>query len=137
MGSSGAKGVEDEPLRGLDRRISLLLQTLGSTPPAKADWAKLLCGRKTGYGGEVVGKAQRLTLAQILPGLPPEDLGASVDAHGLARGRIQEALGNPDSILKNQVDCPSTTARSAIIANKAEGVKTATELWKRGILCKS
>ena len=70
----GASAVEEEALRLLASKVDHFIETLLLEPAEQKDWRRLLRSKKVGYGGEVVSKAQRLTLAQILPGLHLRDL---------------------------------------------------------------
>ena len=129
----GASAVEMEALRLLERKIEHFLESMKAEPPKDADWQRLLRSKKVGYGGEVVGKAQKITLEQVLPGLPPEGLGASVSAHGLATGKVRELLADPSLVIKAVEEWPETTPRASIMADPEEAIKIAVELVRRKI----
>ena len=118
----GATAVELEALRFLRRKIELFLSAMEKEGCPSGDWRKLLEGKKLGYGGEVVGKAERLSLAQVALGLPPEGLGASVRAMDQATGRTREILQNPELIVKPVDEWPEETAQATIMAEGQEAI---------------
>jgi len=133
LNARGSHAVETEALRLLRRKIELFIAALKKEGCPSGDWRKLLRGKKLGYGGEVVGKAQRLTLGQVAPGLPPEGLGASVKALDLATGRAREILENPELIMKPLEEWPEVTAQATIMADEPEAIDLAVDMWRRKI----
>lgn len=67
--------------------------------PDMGEWGKRLGDVRISYHGEVVEKAQKLTLDQIMPGLPPPGYGASVPLTELCDGELKMKLENPLSNL--------------------------------------
>ena len=59
------------------------------------DWAADLASRKVSYEGEDIGHAEKLTVEQVLPGLPPAGVAGSLPAADLATGFVKRALLNP------------------------------------------
>ena len=133
LNARGSQAVETEAVRLLRRKIELFIAALKKEGCPNSDWRKLLKGKKLGYGGEVVGKAQRLTLEQVAPGLPPEGLGASVKALDLATGRAREILENPELIMKPVEEWPEITAQASIMADDTEAINLAVDMWRRKI----
>ena len=62
--------------------------------PSCQSWPEKIEGFRVSYTGEVVCKAQELTLAQILPGLPPEGYGGCVQLVDLCEGVVKESVGS-------------------------------------------
>ena len=61
----------------------------------RRDWRCIIDIKKIAYDGEVIAKAQELTIAQVLPGLPPEGVAGSVKAVDLAAPRLMELPLDP------------------------------------------
>ena len=54
--------------------------------PEMGEWGRKVGDVRISYQGEIVEKGQRLTLDQVLPGLPPAGYGASVPLVELCEG---------------------------------------------------
>ena len=63
--------------------------------PSCQSWPEKIEGFRVSYTGEVVCKAQELTLAQILPGLPPEGYGGCVQLVDLCEGVVKDRVLDP------------------------------------------
>ena len=74
--------------------------------PGYEEWHGKLDGVRISYQGEAVPKAQLLTLEQILPGLPPEGYGGSVQLVDLCEGLTRERLMNPESCMLSGEELP-------------------------------
>eukprot|EP00971_Amphidinium_carterae_P345208 6486036-Amphidinium_carterae.2 len=84
------------------------------------------------YQGNVVSKPHQLTLAQVLPGLPPEHLGGAVNAVEFSTGYILEVLLNPKLVVaERETWGKAKTAR--IHATREEWQSIGIELVRRGI----
>ena len=59
------------------------------------EWGRKVGDVRISYQGEIVEKGQRLTLDQVLPGLPPAGYGASVPLVELCEGELKEKLLHP------------------------------------------
>ena len=57
--------------------------------PSSEDWDSKVDKMRISYHGEVVEKAQTLTLEQILPGLPPRGFGGKVPLVELCEGEVR------------------------------------------------
>ena len=77
--------------------------------PGFDEWKEKLDGVRISYQGEVVQKAQDLTLDQILAGLPPEGYGGVVQLADLCDGPVREKLLNPESCLLRGDELPLKT----------------------------
>ena len=64
-----------------------------------SDWQEELKSLKVSYSGEVIEKARPLTLRQILPGLPSEQHGASVNIMDVLPEELQEVLRRPGDLV--------------------------------------
>eukprot|EP00435_Cladocopium_sp_Y103_P035992 s493_g9.t1 len=83
---------------------------------------------------EVVEKAQKLTLDQILPGLPPSGFGGSVPlielCDGELRERLEDALGN----LLPEEELPDDLPTPKVHASPEQWELIVQELHKRGLV---
>ena len=100
--------------------------------PSK-DWDEILNARQLTYGGEVVAVAQELTLEQVLPGLPPPGIAASVDAVALASPELGELLLHPELSIKPRSEWPPTLKRAGMHIAWEEWQRLGVELVSRGI----
>eukprot|EP00435_Cladocopium_sp_Y103_P069810 s1270_g34.t1 len=101
--------------------------------PEMGEWGTKLGDVRISYHGEVVEKAQKLTLDQILPGLPPAGFGGSVRlvelCDGELRERLEDALGN----LLPEEELPEDLPSPKIHASPEQWV-IVQELHKRGLV---
>ncbi len=100
------------------------------------DWAELLQSRRLGYDGEVVAKAVDLTVEQVLPALPPEDIGGSVNALEVAEADMRKLLANPDLSVKPRDEWPEKLSKARMRISDSEWAILGPELVRRG-LCKT
>ena len=77
-------------------------------------------------------KARKLTLSQIVAGLPEAGMSAQVDAHWLATGFVKELLADPSKVVKDPSLWPKRAKTATVMASKEEAWTTAVELVKRG-----
>jgi hypothetical protein len=87
------------------------------------EWGKRLGDVRISYHGEVVEKAQRLTLDQVMPGLPPQGYGASVPLIELCEGELRTRLEDPMSNLLPEEELPDDIP--------APKVHAAEEQWEK------
>ncbi|CAK0838916.1 unnamed protein product [Prorocentrum cordatum] len=92
-----ANAAQQAALVALGRR--LLATRAESALPPDLDWNVRLKDRKIGYGGDEISAPHRLTLEQVLDGLPPPGVAASIEAADLATGFVREALLDPTLVL--------------------------------------
>ncbi|CAK0795565.1 unnamed protein product [Prorocentrum cordatum] len=97
-GWEGANAAQQAALVALGRRLLLATRAEPALPP-DLDWNVRLKDRKLGYGGGEISAPHRLTLEQVLDGLPPPGVAASIEAADLATGFVREALLGPTLVL--------------------------------------
>ena len=98
------------------------------------EWSEKLDGVRVSYHGEVIPKAQDLTLDQILPGLPPEGYGGCVQLVDLCDGIVKEKLMNPESCLLEGEELPVKLPTPKVMASEEEWNLIAGALYKRGLV---
>eukprot|EP00435_Cladocopium_sp_Y103_P063332 s18_g24.t3 len=102
--------------------------------PEMGEWGTKLGDVRISYHGEVVEKAQKLTLDQILPGLPPAGFGGSVRlvelCDGELRERLEDALGN----LLPEEELPEDLPSPKVHASPEQWELIVQELHKRGLV---
>ena len=102
--------------------------------PDSSSWKERLEGVKLSYQGEIVEKAQELTLRQILPGLPPPGYGGRVKLEDLCEGETKEMVMDPLKALLQGEDLPEVLPKPRVMATKTEWELIAGELFRRGLV---
>ncbi|CAK0886883.1 unnamed protein product, partial [Prorocentrum cordatum] len=93
-----ANAAQQAALVALGRRFLLATRAESALPP-DLDWNVRLKDHEIGYGGDEISAPHRLTLEQVLDGLPPPGVAASIEAADLATGFVREALLDPTLVL--------------------------------------
>jgi hypothetical protein len=91
--------------------------------PDMGEWGKRLGDVRISYHGEVVEKAQRLTLDQVMPGLPPQGYGASVPLIELCEGELRTRLEDPMSNLLPEEELPDDIPAPKVHASEEQWEK--------------
>ena len=102
--------------------------------PGAADWKDKLEGVRISYQGEIVEKAQELTLEQILPGLPPVGYGGRVSITDLCEGEVRECLLDPSRVLLEGEELPELLPTPKVMASDEEWGKICRVLMERGLI---
>eukprot|EP00438_Fugacium_kawagutii_P011318 Skav205073 [mRNA] locus=scaffold142:449288:454273:- [translate_table: standard] len=100
--------------------------------PSMSTWGTRLGDVRISYHGEVIEKAQALTLGQVLRGLPPPGYGASVRLIDLCDGELRNRLLDPRSNLLEEEELPEDMPQPRVHASKKEWELIVGELYKRG-----
>ena len=101
MGSQATAPQE----KALERLWSLAKEFIdekdkGGVPrTSQEDWEQEVKSLKVSYSGEVMEKAMPLTLEQVLPGLPSEKHGASINVLDVLPEEFQEVLRHPEELV--------------------------------------
>jgi hypothetical protein len=98
--------------------------TLDVSAGGGEDWGNFLKVKGLGYNGDVVERAEPLSLARVLPGLPPAHLCASIDVLELADGGLKTFLEHPeDSVMPDSPECECPKAgKINIVAGESAGL---------------
>ncbi|CAJ1461453.1 unnamed protein product [Effrenium voratum] len=102
--------------------------------PSMGEWGNRLGDVKISYTGEIVDKAHKLTLAQVLPGLPPEGYGASVPLAELCEGELRERLEDPLSNLLPEEELPEIIPKPRTHADQDQWEAIVKVLHARGLV---
>ena len=97
------------------------------------DWSQVLSESRIGYDGEVVAKAQEITVEQVLPALPPEGIGGSVDSLELCDDALRPLLEDPSISIRPRSEWPKKLTKARMRIKPDEWLKLAPILFKRGI----
>eukprot|EP00971_Amphidinium_carterae_P047671 939004-Amphidinium_carterae.1 len=97
------------------------------------DWSQVMRMKGLDNHGNLVTKPHKLTLAQVLPSLPPEGLGGAVDAVKFATGHICEVLLNPQLVIADRESWDDVKV-AKVHAAREEWQAIGEELVRRGIL---
>ena len=95
------------------------------------NWSQELGELRVSYTGEVVEKAQGLTLKQVLPGLPSPEHGALVNLVELLPKDLEESLNHPERLVKKVFDGPMPKPR--VLAEPGEWPLIAKAMYDRGL----
>ena len=116
-----------------DRVTRFLGQELNLRPSWTEVW-KDLKDKKLNYNGEEVALAQPLTFEQLLPSLPPEGHGGSVELAPLLEGRTRFLVENPDQVLLKGFDCFPGKNNAKVHVSETEAPKIFRLLFERGVI---
>eukprot|EP00438_Fugacium_kawagutii_P032030 Skav203167 [mRNA] locus=scaffold371:249779:253293:+ [translate_table: standard] len=101
---------------------------------AVGEWGAKLGDVRISYHGEIVEKGQPLTLAQILPGLPPSGYGGSVQLAELCEGELRRKLEDPLANLLPEEELPDEIPAPRVHATEEQWELIAKELLDRGLV---
>eukprot|EP00438_Fugacium_kawagutii_P004408 Skav228593 [mRNA] locus=scaffold1161:70199:75552:+ [translate_table: standard] len=101
---------------------------------AVGEWGAKLGDVRISYHGEVVEKGQKLTLAQILPGLPPPGYGGRVELAELCEGELRRKLEDPMGNLLMEEELPEEIPAPRVYADQEQWDLIAKELLDRGLV---
>ena len=138
-GSKAAPGLgrwTKSERRAFEALQGLVSQRCGESKevlPKVEEIEKDLASKYVGYNGEEVSKCFPLTLAQILPSLPPESHGGSIDAVDWLGPRSREFLLHPERCLLEEEEIPSLKLPGKVHVRAGDEVPLALELVKRGV----
>eukprot|EP00435_Cladocopium_sp_Y103_P048232 s510_g14.t1 len=102
--------------------------------PIMGEWGKKIGDVRISYQGEIIEKAHRLTLDQILPGLPPAGFGASVPLLELCEGEVKERLENAMSNLLPEDEMPDDLPAPKVHSSPEQWELIVKELHARGLV---
>ena len=104
-----------------------------SNPLTESDWWKELSGRQVGYNGEEISTCQQLSWEQVIPSLPPEEHGGSIETLHWVSPRTREFLLNPSLLLKSPDDVKLPKLPGKIHVKPEDKMAIAHELVRRNI----
>ena len=99
----------------------------------EAEWRKELSGRMVGYSGEEISTCQQLSWEQVIPSLPPEEHGGSIETLHWVSPRTREFLLNPGLLLKDHADVKLPRLPGKIHVKAEDKMAIAHELVRRNI----
>ncbi len=102
--------------------------------PNTEEWNSKLDGVRIGYTGETVEKAREITLAQIMPGLPPEGYGGRIQLADLCDGEVKELLLHPEKCMLQGEELPQNLPRPRVMASDDEWDLICGALYSRGLI---
>ena len=96
------------------------------------EWANTIGDLSVTYTGEIVEKAAKLTLEQVLPGLPSPDHGGLVDILEMVPDDVKRALQHPEELVKAEFIGPMPRPR--VMCDDAEWCKIVQAMYDRGLV---
>ena len=98
------------------------------------DFSKELGAKTESYWGEPVYCAEEITLAQVIPTLPPKGIAASVDICEVVEGQLRDQLRDPESLLVPEEEWPEFVPKAkTMLKDQGEWGSLANELWQRDL----
>ncbi|CAK0851484.1 unnamed protein product, partial [Prorocentrum cordatum] len=128
-----ANAAQQAALVALGRRLLLATRAESALPP-DLDWNVRLKDRKIGCGGDEISATHRLTLEQVLDGLPPPGVAASIEAADLATGFVREALLDPTLVLLPAALRRRAPTSARVWASLEEWHRIVRALHERGVV---
>ena len=98
-----------------------------------APWKEKLPGLSINYTGDVVEKAKWLTGAQVIPGLPPEGFGGSLEAAEFCSPWVRRHLEDPSLTRLDDSEVAGELPFATVHATQEEWEKIAVQLVQRGV----
>ena len=132
-----ARGRMSKAQRTALKKITQQVDLLLTTEPAdleQRDWQEELKKKKVSYEGCEVSLPQKLTLAQIKPGLPPKGVAASIPAERLASGIVRECLLDPSLVMRPRGERAAAPYRAQVWADDADWEEIVAYLYEIGIV---
>ncbi|CAK0793200.1 unnamed protein product, partial [Prorocentrum cordatum] len=120
-------------LAALGRRLYLATR-IETSLPAELNWEDRLKDRKIGYGGAEITAPYKLTLEQVLDGLPPPGVAASIVAAGVATGFVRDALLDPGLVLLPPALRRAAPTSARVWASEGEWHRIVEALHERGMV---
>ncbi|CAK0811641.1 unnamed protein product, partial [Prorocentrum cordatum] len=120
-------------LAALGRRLYLATR-IETSLPAELDWEDRLKDRKIGYGGAEITAPHKLTLEQVLDGLPPPGVAASIEAADVATGFVRDALLDPGLVLLPPALRRAAPTSARVWASEGEWHRIVEALHERGMV---
>ena len=96
-------------------------------------WKEKLPGLSINYTGDVVEKAKWLTGAQVIPGLPPEGFGGSLEAAEFCSPWVRRHLEDPSLTRLDDSEVAGELPSATVHATQEEWEKIAVQLVQRGV----
>ncbi|CAK0807151.1 unnamed protein product, partial [Prorocentrum cordatum] len=125
--------VQRAALAALGRRLYLATRVETSLP-AELNWEDRLKDRKIGYGGAEITAPHKLTLEQVLDGLPPPGVAASIEAADVAAGFVRDALLDPGLVLLPPALRRAAPTSARAWASEGEWHRIVEALHERGMV---
>ena len=116
--------------RAIERRCARDVVNMTLT---EAAWQKELSGKQIGYNGEEVSVCQQLSWEQVIPSLPPEEHGGSIETLHWVSPRTREFLLNPSLLLKEHSEVQLPNLPGKIHVKAEDKMSIAHELVRRNI----
>ncbi|CAK0789757.1 unnamed protein product [Prorocentrum cordatum] len=126
-------GFRSLDLGGPGRRLYLATR-IETSLPAELNWEDRLKDRKIGYGGAEITAPHKLTLEQVLDGLPPPGVAASIEAADVATGFVRDALLDPGLVLLPPALRRAAPTSARVWAPEDEWHRNAGALHERGMV---
>ena len=86
--------AQSQALKNIKSAVSYFVEN-GPKLVNLPDYSSLVNSKRMDYNGDEAGHALPICLAELMPGLPPKDLAASVDATSLCSAHLKAWLENP------------------------------------------
>ena len=121
-------------LRTIDRRVRLqLVGDFGHPRWGPTQIKDELASKDIGYGGEEIGKVEKLSLEQIIPSLPTPERGGSIRLEDWLSDSTKELLKDPYKLMIGDTGQTLPKLRGRIHVKEGEKVQVAQLLVARNV----
>ena len=128
--TSSERAAVESMRRAIKRRCA---RDVADETMTEAAWQKELSSKQIGYNGEEVSVCQQLTWEQVIPSLPPEEHGGSIETIHWVCPRTREFLLNPSLLLKDHSEVQLPNLPGKIHVKPEDKMRIAHELVRRNI----
>ena len=114
----------------VERRLATFVENDALTESA---WQKDMKSRQVGYNGEEISTCHELTWDQVIPSLPPEQHGGSINSLDWVGERTREFLLDPTRLLKDPSEISLPKLPGKVHIKSEDRFAIASELVRRNI----
>ena len=114
-------------------QVEHFLKVAGPQLPGR-DWQGYLLTKSVTYGGEMVQRAMDLSVAQVVPSLPPEGYAGIIDIMAVSAPAVQDYLRQPLASFLNLTKVAKRPRPGRVRVAQGELVPLARELLRRGMV---
>ena len=130
-----ATEAQEKALTRLWNQLKIFLDEKGKKGVPRtpmAEWKHTIGDLSVSYTGEIVEKAAKLSLRQILPGLPSPEHGGMVDLLEVVPESIAARLKDPESMVK--CEFPDPMPKPRVLCEPQEWQEVVKAMYERGLV---
>ena len=125
--------LESRAIDSLRGSIQRFLQLQGSFSQNPEDIRRDLKEKRVSYSGEEIAGPEKLTIAQVLPALPPKEHGGCIDILDFVSEGTRELLLHPERLIVKDEGQPLPPLQAKVHVSQPDLLPLCAELVQRGI----